>query len=279
MILPRTKALAGIEYVGLPGISAACKEAVLRLIQCGDRISLARILSNAQRHCLLFNINGDSLLAVKSGFGSGYGGEGPRTFSLVLQLLHVYGVSIEEFDVDFRFIERVDRSALTKGDISFLASAPPVRPLRWPDYVFEEHWKLSEDGTFGQHFRPVMPFAIIDNRVADLAMDFFHRPDEALLTGYRRLEDVIRERTGLVQHGADLFSRAFRADVPALIWPGVSENETKGRMLLFVGAFQAFRNPRAHRESRHDVNAQLTEFLLLNHLFVLERAAKARPRE
>jgi hypothetical protein len=72
---------AMIEYAGVPGASKECQDAVIRLIQFGDRITRARILTYEREHCLLLTVNVGDLVAVKSGFASGYGGEGPRSFS------------------------------------------------------------------------------------------------------------------------------------------------------------------------------------------------------
>lgn len=79
--------LARIEYSGLAGISQACQDAVMRLLQYGDRITRARILSCSKNHCFLLTVNVGDLVAVKSGFASGYGGGGPHAFSYVLRLL------------------------------------------------------------------------------------------------------------------------------------------------------------------------------------------------
>lgn len=106
--------LAGIEYVGIAGASKECQDAVLRLIQFGDQISRATIISCSDEHCLLLTLNGGDLVAVKSGFSSGYGGEGPRRFSYVLQVLQSHGIDIEEYNVPHEFLYRIDRSALTK---------------------------------------------------------------------------------------------------------------------------------------------------------------------
>src|SRR5438132_8533677 len=76
---------AGIEYLGIAGSSQDCQEAVIRRVQYGERIHQARILSSARTHCLLLaNEIGDQA-AVKSGFASGYGGEGPAALSYALQ--------------------------------------------------------------------------------------------------------------------------------------------------------------------------------------------------
>ncbi len=161
---------AGIEYVGLPGISEECQNAVLRLLQFGDRVTRVRILSSSNHHCLLLTVNVGDLIAVKSGFGSGYVGEGSRTFPYVLQVLKAHGAEIEELRVAPDVIERVDNSSLTAGDLRAFDRAKPVRPIRWHDYVFEEHWQLKKNGTLWGEFPPVIPFAVIDSRIADLAL-------------------------------------------------------------------------------------------------------------
>jgi len=85
---------AGIEYVGIAGISKDCQDAVLRFIQFGNRITEVRILSAKSRHCLLLTRDGGDHVAVKSGFATGYDGEGPRRFSYVLQILDSHGADL-----------------------------------------------------------------------------------------------------------------------------------------------------------------------------------------
>lgn len=269
--MAKSNKLAGIEYAGIAGASHECQDAVLRLLQFGDEITRARILSFSNRHCLLLTVNAGDPVAVKSGFSSGYGGEGPRRFSYVLQLLIAYKVEIEEYPVQETLIERLDKSALTLSDIEDIDSARPVRPSRWYDYVLDEDFYDIPDARVWSEFRPVIPLAIIDIRIIDLAISFWKNPDERLLTGYRRLEDAVRERTGLDKHGMKLFSQAFGEPTPSLHWKDIDDGERAGRVNLFTGAYMAHRNPRAHRELKSSVTRQLTEFLLLNHLFLLEK--------
>lgn len=263
--------LAGIEYIGLPGVSQECKDAVMRLLQYGNVITRVRILSCSGEHCLLLTVDVGDLIAVKSGFGSGYMGEGSHAFSCVLQLLDVHGAKIEEYKVTHDVVDRLDSSSLTTADIENLDAAAPIRPTRWHDYVFEEHWERARSGTLWLEFPPLVPFAIIDSRIIDLAISFWESPDQKLLTGYRRLEDIVRKRTGINEHGAKLFSQAFLGSTAKLSWAGVDAGEQTGRASLFTGAFMAYRNPRAHREVESEANSQLTEFLLLNHLYCLEK--------
>jgi hypothetical protein len=244
----RTGVFAGIQYSGIPGVSRDCKDAVLRLLQFGDRISLARILTHETTHGFLLTVNDVDLVGIKSGFASGYGGEGPSAFSYVLALLYAHSVDIDEYQVSEELIERLDRSALTVSDMEMLNAAKPVRPNRWADYISEDDWEKGEKRMLWSRFKPIIPFAIIDSRIVDLALKFDEQPDDCLLTGYRRLEDNIRDRTGVEEHGAKLFSQVFLSDPPKLTWGEIDRSEHAGRASLFTGTFMAYRNPRAHRE-------------------------------
>ena len=210
--------LAGIQYIGLAGISQECKESVMRLIQFGDHIKKVHILTSPDSHALILTIgDGEDLIAIKSGFTSGYRGEGPHTFSYILQLLEVYCDEIYEYEVDSALIERLDNSALTKQDIAKIEKTRYIR-VRWHDYIFDSHFEKRKNGTLWEEFPSVVPLSIIDSRISDLAISFWKNPDHNIFTGYRRLEDIIRTRTNLDQHGAKLFSQAFLGDNSKLQW-------------------------------------------------------------
>lgn len=99
---------------------------------------------------------------------------------------------------------------MTRADLERLEAARPRRPHRWHDYVFEDHHDKARSGTLWHYeFPPVVPFAVIDSRIMDLALFFWDGPDDKLAIGYRRLEDLVRERTRIAQHGTELFSKAF----------------------------------------------------------------------
>jgi hypothetical protein len=264
---------AAIEYSGIPGVTDECKQAVMRLIQYGDEITHVRILTNERDHCLLLTVNVGDVIAIKSGFSSGYRGEGPHGFSFVLELLEAHGAKIEEHQVSAELIERVDNSALTERDLESIELSRSVRPTRWHDYIIDERWEGDDYARLWQEFDPIIPFAIVDSRITDLAFRFFQFPDACLVNGYRRLEDIVRKRTGLAHHGGKLFSQAFLGEAPKLFWKGLSVAEQSARGSLFTATYAAYRNPRAHRELGHDSHSQLLEFLLLNHLYVLEKQA------
>jgi uncharacterized protein (TIGR02391 family) len=149
----------------------------------------------------------------------------------------------------------------------------PIRPTRWRDYLHGVHDDLEEKGGLWNEFEPVIPFAIIDRRLVDIAKDFWSNPDEKLMTAVRRLEDVVRKRTSSAVHGTKLFSQAFHPNDGRLGWPTLDPGEQTGRMNLFVGTYMAYRNPRAHCEPIHNRKGALLEFLLINHLYCLEHEA------
>jgi Protein of unknown function (Hypoth_ymh) len=271
VLAPGSGVPAGIEYVGLAGISKECQDAVLRLLQYGDKITLARILTSSSDHCLLLTVNVGDVVAVKSGFSSGYLGEGPRTFSYVLQVLDAYGVEIDEYVVPEEVIERLDKSFLTRADLEAIDAGKPVRPRRWGDYILEPYQERNRIGMLWENFPLVIPLAITDGRITDLAISFWDGPDDRLLTGYRRLEDILRERTGIDEHVTRLIAQAFGPNGSKLTWKDAGDGERAGRVQLFIGAYMAYRNRRAHRESKDRAEKVLMEFLLLNHLFQLEK--------
>lgn len=127
---------AGIQHVGIAGVSKPCVDAVQRLLQYNDHISSAKLLSSDQAHCLLLTIDEFDYVAVKGGFTSGYSGEGPSALAHVLQLLVGHGIEVEEVLVKKSVLERLDQSALTAQDLETILAASPVRPIRFHDYIF-----------------------------------------------------------------------------------------------------------------------------------------------
>jgi len=274
--------LAGIQYIGLAGVSSSCKRAIVRLIQFGDEIHKASLLScpgtHSTTHCFLLRVNCDEIIAVKSGFASGYGGEGLGALSTILRLFERHNVEIDEYIVSPSIIDRVNQSGLTKKDLDQIQAMQPVRPNRWYDYIFDEKYEKQKNGTSDLkiQFPPVMPYAILDNRIIDLALEFQVKPDHSILSGYRRLEGIIRDRIGSEEHGAKLFSLAFQGENSKLLWKDLGTGEQQGRVNLFTGVYMAFRNPRAHHEPHKYAEGPLSEFLLLNQLYILEKEAIVR---
>jgi hypothetical protein len=210
--------LASIEYHGIAGSSLDCESAVVRLVQAGNVPKLATIISCDNEHAVLLTTDNGDQIAVKTGFTSGYGGTGPSCFSLVLQMLRTHGCEIDECNVEKAVLERLDASALTLKDVNRIIASERVRPSRWPDYVLEKHYKGMDVGSFWREIRPVMPFPLIDERIFDLSLTFESAPIDSILTGYRRLEDLIRRRVLSHEHGNKLLTKAFVGENSCLHW-------------------------------------------------------------
>lgn len=269
------KKLAAIQYWGEDGITQKCLDAVTRLLQCdSDYVSKVRVLTDGERYCLLITLDQYDLIAIKSGFSYGYVGEGPRKFSHALALFEAHGIEMDEFEVGKDFIQRINKSALTEDDIKSLSSLSPVRPIRIYDYMSMDDYNKVSDGTLWQTARPVIPFAIIEPRILDLAISFWKHPDANLMDGYRRFEAVVRKRTKIAgENPQKLFIKAFLGPNSILSWNGVSDGEKDARANLIISIFGAYRNPRAHKVKNDSRQEKVSEFLLLNHLFILESEA------
>lgn len=269
--------LAGIQYMGVAGVSAWCLKAIRRLFKAGDSIERALLLSADGFHAFLLNLGErehPDWVAIKAGFSSGYPGEGPKTLSEALALLEAFNVPVEELNVSPDMLQRIDQSALTQKDLTFIESARPIRPWRLADYVLPEDWGHANRAlAFGQ-LEPAMPWGLLDARLLNLAEVFHTSPDHALMAGFRRLEEIVRGRLGDTEAlDSKVFSIAFMSESPALTWKDIPKSERIARGNLFIGAYGAFRNPRAHREREEDAALQLSEFLTLNTLYRLESEA------
>ena len=87
------------------------------------------------------------------------------------------------------------------------------------------------------------------------------------------MRTTCRHQTGILLQLRWGGSAAFLGNTAKLTWHLDETSESLGRGNLFVGAFMAYRNHRAHREPMNEPAYALDEFLLLNHLFCLERQA------
>jgi len=279
--------LAAIEYHGADGVTQHCLDAIVRLIQFGDRIEKAWLLSgeadqlNCRHHAFILSINYGDLVAIKPGFSSGYGGEGPGGLSKALQLLMRHKAEIEEHEIKTEVMERLVYGALISSDIDSIKSSRPIRPHRFHDYIFhnvERATKVYRDKDLNCLFPPVVPLAILDTRILDLALNLEEHPDASLLSGYRRLEGLVRDKHPELAEfsAAKLFSKAYQGENALLEWPEVDKSEAEGRASLFIGVFKSYRNKRAHHEQENNLKNAVREFLMLNELFLLESGTRVR---
>lgn len=283
--------LADIEYHGSEGVTQYCLDAIVRLIQFGDRIEKARLLSapadqwNCRSHAFIFTINNGQSVVIGSGFSSGYRGEGPLGLTKALQVLIRYEADIDEYEINQDILERVNHRCLLSSDIDFLDSSGPVRPNRFYDYILWDNEEAGKeklgDREISLLFPPIIPIAIIDTRILDLALKLEEHPDVSLLSGYRRLEGLVRNKADDLKgmSGAKLFAKALHGDSSLLHWPDLDKSESEGRASIFIGIYKAYRNKRAHHEQDYDAASAVREFLLLNEIFLLEFSLITRPRD
>lgn len=265
-----------VQYHGSPRTTQSCLDAMVRQVVVPGHVSLAVLLTCGQDHAFYLKTEDPTPVLIKSGFTSGYPGEGPAGLAMALHLLLRHRIEVEEVLVTPALMKRLNASNLTAGDVSKIREDERVLPTRIYDYM--------HDGLQGRG-RPVdqlrrnsplsIPWAVLDDRLIDLALEFDLEPDMTVLKAFRRLEARVKERCGLSteSHGIKVFQQAFRGDGSALEWSGLPFAETEGRAKLFEGAYSAFRNARAHRDDAEDKVRAYREFLLVNELFLLEAEA------
>lgn len=82
---------------------------------------------------------------------------------------------------------------------------------------------------------------------------------EAVLNSVTAVFDYIREKTELAEDGDRLIGKVFSLDDPFIILSELTtesgQNDQKGFMQIFKGAYQGIRNPKAHSLT-HDLTAE-----------------------
>lgn len=270
-----------LEYHGTAGATKDCAEAVERLLYMGAPIQTALIItcrkSPTPSHALLLTDTYGAQIVIKSGFCSGYGGAGPKGFSATLALLDWHEIELDEVVVDQGLLDRLDASALTLPDLSCILATRRVRPKELWEYVLDADERPREENPWLRR-KSIVPLTMIDDRLSIAARHFWNDPDATLMKAHRQLEEVIRKRIGIsVQEASEgpaaTYRQAFNGNNPRLTWPGISMSEHAGRANLFMGVLSAYRHVRAHRTGSGRAEDQLSELLLLNHIYKLEAAA------
>jgi len=267
---------ANIQYRGQDGIMQSCLDAIFYFIYSNKTIEQANLITCGNRHSFLLSVVGEGEVAIKAGFSSGYSGTGPRGLSFALQVLQNHTNNLQEYAVSLAFFQRIQGSCLLKSDLEKISSLEPVCSSKIDQYISPYFSFLDGIKKIIKYNHPlVIPLGIIDERIMDLALQFHENPDNAIISAYRRLEDSIRQRTGISREivGTKLFAQVFRAQKPLLSWEDITSGEQKGRASLFDGVYMSFRNRRGHRELQLKIEEEIREFLLINELFILESQA------
>lgn len=187
--------------------------------------------------------------------------------------MNKHQIETEEVTIPAKLMNKVNNSSLCDNDIDFIFQQKIIRPMRLHDYIYPFESEVNQVLKLKRYSPLELPYAIIDDRIFDLALLFKQDPDSALTKAYKRLEDIVRLRTNFKEHSTKLFAQAFQGENAPLTWDVPDSAEIKGRVNLFTGAYMAFRNARAHREKDENLIHQYREFLLINELFLLESEA------
>ena len=173
MIWERSDLIQSSQFAGEAGITQSCINAILKYLQFNDSLSKVLIITNKQSHALVLYTEDHEIIAIKSGFSSGYSGEGPKGFAYILSLLDEYGIEIEEYDVKNNVIDNINCSRLKMTQLERIKNSRPVRPSRWRgDYVYVYKDRYSKKETLLSKFPYIIPFSIIDPRIFDLSVSF-----------------------------------------------------------------------------------------------------------
>lgn len=264
-----------IDYVGREGFTQPCVDAIVRLIQSNETIQEVRLLTCDKNHGFLIKIEPEYWIAVRSGFASGYIGQGSVSFGLMLALFDSLDVDVKEYVISKAILDRLNNCSLTIKDMESIESMRRQASRRIYDYMHAVGISNPGNADWYSFFPHAMPLIIIDSRLRKIALEFWTNPSDALMSGYRLLEDIVRERIDSTKGSSKLFSEAFNNNGP-LTWDIDDPGELSGRMHLFTGTYMTFRNPRAHRQLNSQPDELLSEFLLLNQLFLLESEAIER---
>lgn len=261
------------DYLGESGVTETCLYSLCNLIQTNADLSYALLLTNDQYHALILKDQSNGYYIIRSGFTSGYPGEGPKGLAEALTILNKYQIDTEEILVTSKLMSKLNNASLSDQEIDFIFREKIVRPIRLHDYIYPFENEVNQASNLKRYYPLELPYSIIDDRIFDLALLFKQDPDSALTKAYKRLEDIVRKRTGINEHSTKLFAHVFQGENAPLTWDVPDNAEIKGRVNLFTGAYMAFRNARAHREKDENLIHQYREFLLINELYLLEQEA------
>lgn len=268
--------LAEVQYHGSRGMTQSTLGAIARLLSSHNFVNRAVLLSHQSSHGFYLDVRDPEPICIRSGFTSGYQGEGPAGLATALHLFDRFRVDVEEIIVSGGLLTRLNEGRLTTADINFIIDANPIRPIRTDSYKFEGlAGRGRAEDRMRDQFAPVIPWFSLDDRLCDLALVLPSDPDKAVFEAFRRLESHVKRRCKLPIgiSGVEVFKKAFRGSGALLTWRDVACSEIEGRAQMFEAAFMAYRNPRAHREAIGDEKRAYREFYVANELFLLEAEA------
>ena len=144
-----------VETVGISGNSQDCLDAIATALQFGPRVLSATLVTDSKRedraphlHAHLFllateNPDYPRFVIVRSGFTSGYSGEGPSATSAAILLLDSVGIGLDSREVEKGVFERIDAGDVSYEKLRALRDDPSRRGSSPYDYVLERDLLIS----------------------------------------------------------------------------------------------------------------------------------------
>lgn len=269
------------EYAGSPQTTQSCIDAFIQYLNSNDSITVMSILSCNHCHALMLTFGESNRLAfIRSGFTSGYPGEGPKGLAKVFRLAQFFNIQIREFNVNEDWLKKVNYGQVTQADVQGLDQYRSKEPTACYDYLDALPFKYDDVKGIFNLFKEIIPYSIIDPAISDLLEKFKLNPGETLSNGYKRLEQHLQEKFKTNSFGTKIFEMFLRPEkANNNIWhDNPSNGICKARYDLFKACFEGFRNERAHNEYVYNEDA-LFELILLNYLFKITKFLNQRAKK
>lgn len=267
-----------IQYLGTP-YTQDCLEAIGFILQTQSYIEKALLLSCVHEHAYLIKSHRNTYI-IRSGFTSGYQGEGPKGLASSLQLFLKHNIEVEEIHISKKLMKKLNQASLSDLDLDNILKAQYIRPIQRYEHIYSIYKTTDYQHYNDRYYPEILPFHLIDTRIFDLALKFNDDPNYSILTAYTRLEDIVKVK--IDDHSLfsnNLLKTAFISDKQRksiYSWNKNNENVSNALGCLFTNVFTAYRNERAHSEVDKPYVKQLREFLLINELYLLERESIRR---
>ena len=139
--------LGSFRVLGDSGYTRSCLTA-LDMVLSGplDPRRATVLTKNGNEHLiLLWECGGWPFegVVIPTGFMSGYGGEGPRGFSLALCMLHQQDIPINRLEVRPAMFDRIDGGDLPERWQKYIQESVIECEMPIPYWVFVNHWELA----------------------------------------------------------------------------------------------------------------------------------------
>ncbi|AXY57083.1 TIGR02391 family protein [Acinetobacter chinensis] len=263
-----------IQYLGTP-YTQDCLDAIGIILQTQIHIEKALLLSCNQAHAYLIKSHRNTYI-IRSGFRSGYPGEGPKGLASSLQLLLKHNIAVDEINISEKLMKKINHSSLPDTDIEIMLKTEVVRPTNIYEYIYEIYKTTEYQVTNDRYYPTELPYHLIDSQILDLALKFNDDPNRSIFNAFIRLENIVQNRINSDKHSSALFEYAFCSENRPLICKNEDKRASQATGRIFPNIYKAFRNEHAHNEVSKPLKTLMREFLLINELYILESEAIQR---